>query len=176
MKTSYFPIQTKLITAAGLILMLAASRAWSQLPTFTQITNSPVVTDSGNFVGVAWADFSNTGFQDLLVTGYFGETNIFYHNNGDGTFTRVSAGDPVLDLDYHVGAVAGDYDNDGHPDLFISAGAFSPSATHNKLFHNNGDGTFSSVSGGVVTSQVGHFGPCNWVDYDQDGFLDLFVA
>src|SRR4029077_13864568 len=84
-------------------------------------------------------------------------------------------GDLVTDIDYHTGATVGDYDNDGYLDLLVSAGQQAPTARHNILYHNNGDGTFSRVSGGSVTNQLGYFRANAWTDYDNDGFLDLFV-
>jgi hypothetical protein len=160
------------IVAVAVLCSVLAVRAQS---TFTQITNSPVVNDAGQFVGAVWGDFHNSGFQDLIVCNY-ASTNVYYRNNGDGTFTKISQGEPIADAGYHIGAVAGDYDNDGHLDLCITAGAYAPSAATNRLYHNNGDGTFSLASGTGVTSQPGHFGPGVWADYDNDGFLDLFVA
>ena len=142
--------------------------------TFTQITNAPIATDTGSFLGCAWGDYRNSGFQDLVVCNSPG-TNAYYQNNGDGTFTRITQGNPVQDLNHHLGGVVGDYNNDGHLDLFISVAAFSTTPSYNQLFQNNGDGTFASVSGGVLTNQLGHFGPPSWADYDNDGFLDLFV-
>jgi ASPIC and UnbV/FG-GAP-like repeat len=155
------------------VLSAASAGAHAQA-TFTQITNSPVVSDIGNFQCAVWGDFHHSGFQDLIVTVY-GQTNVYYRNNGDGTFTKISQGEPVRDRDYHVCGGAGDYDNDGNLDLFVTAGAYA-SAARNRLYHGNGDGTFSLVSGGVVTNQLGYFGPGSWADYDNDGFLDLYIS
>jgi len=173
-------MKTKLnFLAVGLLLTAATAAAQ---PTFTQITNGPIATDPGQFVGCVWADFNNHGFLDLLVCNYginggaSPGTNVFYRNNGDGTFTKISQGDPVQDADWHIYAGAGDYDNDGFLDLIVSAGVGAPSARRNILYHNNGDGTFSRVSGGSVTNRLGFFGPALWGDYDHDGFLDLFFA
>jgi hypothetical protein len=152
---------------------LASARAQT---TFTQITTGPIVSDTGNFVGAAWGDFHNSGFQDLILAGYYGQANVYYRNNGGGTFTKISVGDPVQDGDYHVAASAGDYDNDGNLDLVITAGAYAPAPSRNRLYHGTGDGTFSRASGGIVTNQPGQFGPGSWADYDNDGFLDLFIA
>ena len=162
-----------LVLAVGVILTaLASSHAQT---TFTQITNGPIVTDLGQFTRGAWGDFNNDGFLDLFVSGFDNNTNVFYWNNGDGTFTKVTQGDPVQDAGYHTGAAAADYDNDGYLDLVVSAG-LGASATQNMLYHNNGDGTFSRTSGGVVTNQLGYFDACAWADYDNDGFIDLFIT
>jgi hypothetical protein len=156
-----------------IILSAALTRADAQT-TFTQVTNGSIVNDRGNWVGCVWGDFHNSGFLDLVAANYTPGTNAYYQNNG-GTFLKVSQGDPVQDSDYHLGAFAADYDNDGNLDLFVTAGGFA-SASHNRLYHNNGDGSFNRVSGGIVTNQLGYFGPAAWGDYDNDGFVDLYVS
>ena len=157
------------------ILVTALVTAHAQT-TFTQITNGPIVTDLGNWVGCAWGDFHNTGFQDLVVANYSAGTNVYYQNNGDGTFTKVSQGAPVADSDYHIGFVVGDYDNDGHLDLAETSGAFAPTAGQVTLYHNNGDGTFTMADNGSISDIGGHFGAVVWGDFDNDGFLDLFAG
>ena len=162
------------ILAAG--IFLAAVASGSAQTTFTKITTGNIVTDVGAFTRSAWGDFNGDGFLDLFVSNHGGRRNVFYRNNGNGTFTKISLGDPVQDDDYHTGATAADYDNDGHLDLLVSAGVGTPTARRNMLYHNNGDGAFSRVSGGSVTNQLGFFNACTWADYDNDGFLDFFVT
>ena len=88
-----------------------------------------------------------------------------------------SQGDPAQDSSGdHIGAAAADYDNDGNLDLVVTSGVGAPSAQLTILYHNEGNGTFTRVSGGAVTNQPGFFGPCTWADFDRDGFVDLFVA
>ena len=157
------------------VLGAALASAHAQT-TFTQITNGPIVNDTGNFQCPVWADLHHSGFQDLVVTAYGGQNNVYYRNNGDGTFMKILQGNPVQDPDYHVCGGAGDYDNDGSLDLFVTAGAYSPSGSHNRLYHGNGDGTFSLLSGGVLANQLGYFSAGSWADYDNDGFLDLFIS
>ena len=157
-------------------IFLAALTSLHAQTNFTKITAGAIVNDRGFFIGAVWADFDNDGFLDLIVASYNNLTNAYYRNNGDGTFTRITLGDPVVDSDYHTFPAAGDYDNDGSLDLVVSAGVGAPSARHNLLYHNNGDGSFHRVSGGSLTNLTGYFGECAWVDYDNDGFLDLFVT
>jgi tetratricopeptide (TPR) repeat protein len=122
--------------------------------------------------GTAIFDYDNDGYLDILMAASHGGCNL-YHNNGDGTFTDVSIGSG---WDGCVNAFAlnvGDYDNDGNPDVFVSRLGFY--AGDCQLYHNNGDGTFTDV-----TKQAGLevWGPCfttSWIDYDNDGRLDLFI-
>ncbi len=140
-----------------------------------------IVTDIAHHWTAVWADYDNDGWQDCYVVNYFatlpGENNALYHNNGDGTFTK----DPSLvvnnDAATDQSASWGDYDNDGYLDLYTAAytstGAYS---THNYLYHNDGDGTFTFMSG-LQPSIDGNqsFGSA-WLDFNNDGRLDLVVA
>lgn len=163
-------MKTKTLLAIGAFLVTSVSVQCQT--TFTQITNSVIVSDQGNWIGCAWGDFHNSGFLDLVAANLFG-TNAYYENN-NGMFLKISHGDPVQDADYGVGALAADYDNDGNLDLALTSGAFY-SLSRNRLYHGNGDGTFSQASGGVVTNLAAYFGPGAWGDYDNDGFVDLLV-
>jgi hypothetical protein len=153
------------------LIVLAASR--TTVP--AQTTFTKIILDDLGATGCAWGDVNNDGFLDLFLTEYAG-TNVFYLNNTNGTFTKITQGEPVAAADYHVECAWGDYDNDGHLDLLVAAGVFASTARNNLLYHNNGDATLSLVSGGSVTNQLGFFGVCAWADYDNDGFLDFFVG
>jgi len=131
--------------------------------------------------GVAFLDYDGDGLLDIfLVNG--GETpkgkspapikNALYHNLGNGKFEDVAAKAGVDRLPFYgMGVAVGDYDNDGHPDLYITG---SPRAA---LFHNNGDGTFSDVTEKAGVKNEGRWSACAvWFDYDRDGFLDLLVC
>jgi hypothetical protein len=140
--------------------------------TLTRITNDVVALDRGLCSCAAWGDFDNDGFLDLFVAGR-NTTNRLYRNRGDGGFEKITAGlllnNPAGSTIH--GASWGDYDNDGYLDLFI-ANEFG----NNALFHNNGDGTFLQIKSEPMTSETGNKGAVAWVDYDNDGFLDLFVT
>jgi len=110
--------------------------------------------------------------------GMEGETDLLYHNRGDGTFEEVSKKAGVEDPDkyYGLGVTWGDYDNDGWPDLFVA-----DDATPNHLYHNNHNGTFSDdamVAGIAMNSEgqaLGSMG-VTWGDYDHSGRLSMFVT
>jgi hypothetical protein len=159
------------------LLLMGTSTEVRAQSSFKKILTGDIVNDVGNFDDRAWGDYNNDGFLDLFVCNAGpGQTNFLYRNNGNGTFTRITQGDPVADADYHIGSIWGDYDNDGNLDLLVSIGAEAPSARANRLFHNNGDLTFTAVSGGSLSNQFGFFGQGAWADYDNDGLLDLFVT
>ncbi len=127
---------------------------------------------------VSWADYNNDGWADLFVPRWNDLKNKLYKNNGGGTFSEVTAGAIVNDLAWTSGGFWGDYDNDRDQDLFVvnyQIGATAPGNNH--LFRNNGDGTFTknTTAGQVVTIQQ-NGRSANWVDLNNDGFLDLFVC
>jgi hypothetical protein len=136
--------------------------------------------------GVALFDYDGDGLLDIyLVNGaempslvktgpkYY---NRLFHNNGNGTFTDVTERAGVAGKGYGMGVAVGDYDNDGWPDLFLA------NVNGNQLFHNNGDGTFTDVTakagvgGGMLHGRKMWSISAGWLDYNNDGLLDLFVS
>ncbi len=134
--------------------------------------------------GLGVIDFDGDGWPDLYCVN--GATlpqleksdstywNRLYRNNRDGTFTDVTEKAGVAGHGFGIGVAVGDYDNDGHDDLFV-AGVHG-----NQLFHNNGDGTFSDVTqaAGLTSPRLQKLWSiaAAWVDYDRDGKLDLFIS
>jgi len=122
-----------------------------------------------------WADFNNDGFLDVFVNDK-GGVNVFYTNNGNGTFSKVAQGPQVQGADNHALPSWVDYNNDGNFDLLVPVGFGGPSLGHVELFSNTGNGTFTRANAGDLTTQSGYFGLSAWADYDNDGFVDFAVA
>lgn len=179
-------------------------RYWNRLyrqnkdGSFTDVTEAAGLANAGpgNYgMGVAIGDYDNDGFPDLFVTSY--GKNVLYHNNGDGTFSDVTARAGVAGGGWSVSAGFFDYDNDGHLDLFVTrymewdarhskscGGAWQTycppgefPATTNLLYRNRGDGTFEDVSqkSGIAAKKGRALGVA-FADYDDDGFTDILVA
>ncbi len=178
--------------ATALLLLMLAGSGHAQQIQFRDITAQAGIHfthNNGAFgkkylpetmgPGCAFIDYDNDGWPDILLVN--GEnwpghpaavsTPKLYRNNHDGTFSDVTRKAGLAVPMFGLGAAVGDYDNDGHDDLFITA------LGQSHLFHNNGNGTFTEV-----TKAAGLWGPnefstsAAWVDYDRDGKLDLVVA
>src|ERR1700688_2180872 len=136
--------------------------------------------------GVALLDYDNDGYLDIFFTNGAripslakdspDFSNRLYHNNHDGTFTDVTDRAGVKGYGYSVGVAVGDFDNDGFPDIYVTG------VNRNTLYHNNGDGTFTDVTERAGVAGLGPNGrklwsvSAAWIDYDNDGRLDLFVS
>jgi hypothetical protein len=108
--------------------------------TFTQIEQKPFTTDTGYAPSCAWADYDNDGWLDLFVTNFGnGGKNRLYHNNHDGTFTRVTSGSIANDLGSSAGCAWGDYDRDGFLDLFVANAIVGGGSSTDFLYHNDGN-------------------------------------
>ena len=124
----------------------------------------------------SWADFDNDGDLDLYIGNE--QTNPkrrfpcqLFRNNGNETFTDIAAEAGVENFSFTKGVIWGDYDNDRFPDLYVS------NAGHlNRLYHNNGDGTFSDVAWEAGVAQPIDSFPTWFWDYNNDGKLDIYVA
>ncbi len=142
--------------------------------TFTDVTERAGLAGWGPAFTASWVDYDLDGRLDLFVAYNLGSLferktkNTLFHNNGDGTFTDVTDRSGLVTEWPTIGSTWGDYDNDGRPDLFLSN-----SIGRSQLFHNNGDGTFTDVSreSGLDGYAIGSI--CYWIDYDDDGWLDL---
>ena len=140
---------------------------------FTKILNDPIVNYNGYSHGVAWADYDNDGYLDMFVADYFSTRfNHLYRNNGDGTFTDESASTPSLEASSSLIGLWGDYNNDGMIDLFVA----NISGENNSLYKNTGNGNFEKITTGAIVNDGGNSVGASWGDYDNDGYLDLFVS
>jgi len=129
--------------------------------------------------GLAWLDYDNDGWMDLYLVqsgplppapGGEKSRDRLFRNNHDGTFTDVTDKAGLRDTAYGMGAIAGDYDNDGFVDLFVTG------YRGNILYHNNGNGTFTDVTAKAGISAPPWGTSAAWGDLDGDGYLDLFVG
>jgi enediyne biosynthesis protein E4 len=179
------------------------NRLYHQKPdgTFEDVSEAAGVTGTAQNrydMGVAVGDYDNDGFEDLYVTSLGGNT--LYHNTGKASFVDVTPRAGVGGDGWSASAGFFDYDNDGRLDLFVTryvqwsfemnryCGEKKPgyraychpdnfSGTSNLLFHNNGDGTFTDVSNkSGIAAAVGKGLGVAFADYDDDGFVDVYVA
>ena len=149
--------------------------------TFTDVTRAAGLAEPAfPTQAAAWGDFDNDGDLDLYVGN---ESRLrgpsrrgdypsqLFRNNGDGTFTDIALQAGVTNDRYAKGVTAGDYDNDGDLDIYVS------NAGINRLYRNNGDGTFTDVALQLDVHEPQEASFATWFfDYNNDGWLDLFVA
>jgi hypothetical protein len=128
---------------------------------FTQILTGDIATDIANERDGSWGDYDGDGYVDLYTS-----FQKLYHNNGDGTFTKITDSG----INKNGPGTWADYDNDGLPDLFVRS-VTEP----NTIFRNLGNGKFEEVPGlfGDVNKYTWEG---SWADYDRDGDLDVFIA
>jgi len=177
--------QHRPITAGGFVssgpIVFQDAAAPAGLATWTHHMGSP---DKGFIIdtvgsGVALLDYDNDGWLDIyLVNGSTVDAMTgkatpphaaLFHNNHDGTFTDVAAKAGVTNDRWGFGAVVGDFDNDGWPDIYVS------NFGKNRLYRNNHDGTFTDVAEKAGVTLGNWSTGATWGDYDGDGRLDLFV-
>jgi len=131
--------------------------------------------------GIALFDYDNDGWLDIFIVNSWGlsrfpkgeePTNHLYRNNRDGTFTDVTAKANLVRSGWGQGVCVGDYNNDGLMDLFVTYYG------KNVLYRNNGDGTFTDVTreSGLLQVEDHWNSGAAFLDYDRDGYLDLFVS
>jgi len=173
--------------------------------TFSDVSSKSGLSRSVWAAGITVGDYDNDGFDDVFITGW--GQNILFHNNGDGTFSDVTERAGLIHPGnrFGTGCTWIDYDRDGRLDLFVSHYAVfdpkkipprgqDPACNYNgvptlcgpagldrescRLYHNNGDGTFSDVSAqsGILAVKPGYGLTAAATDFDGDGWPDIYVA
>jgi len=141
------------------------------------VTQEAGVSNSGGEGwGTTWGDYDNDGDLDLYVVKERGlggkeSANVLYRNNGNGTFTDVTGEAGVGCRGNSRGCAFGDYDNDGYLDLYVTNSDYQADV----LYRNNGDGTFTDVTGEAGVVHTGWGTGVAFGDYDNDGYLDIYV-
>lgn len=148
--------------------------------TFSQVPNAGGLADATHGVTegtvCSFADYDNDGFMDVAFGGN-GTAEALYRNNGDGTFTDVTDVSGIIARQNSNAIAWGDYNNDGFLDLYVSRGdPAGQGLLGGTLYRNNGNGTFTDVTANAGLDQSTNCWAAIWGDYDNDGFLDLFVA
>jgi hypothetical protein len=157
----------------SLLLLVAGTATASE---FTDISQTAGVADDGLGKGIAFADINNDGLVDLYVSNK-GGANKLYLNQGDGIFTDITAtaGAGIDHPGLTMGSIFGDYDNDGLIDLYLATGG-QYEIEANRLFKNLGNGTFADVTEKAGVGLKSFTYSASFVDYDNDGDLDLYCA
>jgi hypothetical protein len=146
---------------------------------FTRILEGDVATDGGHSYAAAWVDVDRDGALDLFVAnGGLSHTgaNFLYRNRGNDRFEKITEGAIVTEQAGSCGIAWGDYDNDGDADLFVANHGFNPAINNNALYRNDGAWTFTRVTDIAVVEDHQASSTANWMDYDNDGDLDLYVG
>lgn len=145
--------------------------------TFEDVTIAAGLVDPIATQAAGWADYDGDGHVDLYVAGEFDaqrpdrrNRGRLYHNRGDGTFEDVAVRAGVTNDGFGKGIAWGDYNDDGRPDLYVSN-----LGQPNRLYHNQGDGTFIDLAARLHVAEPLDSFACWFWDYDNDGRLDLWV-
>jgi hypothetical protein len=149
--------------------------------TFEDISLAAGVEAPGNSYGMAWGDFDNNGYPDVVIAPCSSAPqNSIKHllrNNGDETFTNVNVGAGVNDSLMSWGVIWLDYNNDGHLDIFIANTEITGRPGHDRLYRNEGNGKFTNatdlagIAGGANEDSYGVAA----ADFDNDGWIDIYV-
>ncbi len=162
-------MKDKIICCVVLFLAVSIVRAQD----FVKVVADPIVSDGRYSEGAAWADINNDGYLDLFVPDlHLTATNQLFINNQDGSFREVTSGPVVSEIGRTSGGYFGDFDNDGDADLFVANYLY----TNNFLYLNDGLGNFTKVVDGDIVNDGSRAFGASIVDYDNDGFLDIYVV
>ena len=139
--------------------------------TFTDVTETAGVGHDGSARGIAWLDYNSDGALDIFVANSNRQSNVLYRSNGDGTFTDVTQESGMSGSGWSEAVVIFDHDNDGAPDIYVVN-----SDGGNRLYENEGDGSFSDVSSLAGVGCAGECVDAVYFDYDGDGYSDIYVV
>jgi len=168
------PEEFKIVGANSDSRLLTDNRQLTTDNYFTDIAPDLKMDKVDGGRGSAWGDYDNDGDLDIVAVGTY-QPHVLYRNNGDGTFTNVAEQAGIADPKGGWGSLFADYDNDGYPDLYITRGGWS-GAAENTLYRNNGDGTFTDVTHTADVADPQSSFCAAWADYDNDGYIDLYIA
>ncbi|HRE39986.1 MAG TPA: FG-GAP-like repeat-containing protein [Ignavibacteria bacterium] len=139
---------------------------------YVKVDTGIAVSETADSRGLNWIDIDNDGDLDIYVTNEVGQNNFLYVNNGSGYFTKNTTSIISNDASNSWSGSWGDYDNDGDQDLFIANHGKRPNA----LYRNEGNFTFTKINSSVINNDSGYHASSSWVDFDNDGDLDIFTT
>lgn len=143
--------------------------------TFSDNVSSPITSDDSPSDGATWGDVDNDGDLDLYVANWWGKQNLFYLNDGAGNFTKKE--DRTLTRGtYSETASWADFNKDGYLDLYVTNSSLNFTGAGNNLATSDGDGRYTDNSANPIVIPRQDSRSINWVDYDNDGDLDLFIS
>ncbi|MCD4817817.1 MAG: FG-GAP-like repeat-containing protein [Candidatus Cloacimonetes bacterium] len=154
-----------------LIILFIINILFLKAEYFTRITTGEIVTDNHKSCGISWHDINDDGFLDIYVSNW-SQNNCLYINDQEGNFTKVLNQNLVEDGKKSYSCYWIDYDNDGLVDLFSP----SDQLQQNLLFHNVGNSEFEQILDGELINLPGHYFGSSWGDYDNDGFIDVYLV
>jgi uncharacterized repeat protein (TIGR01451 family) len=143
--------------------------------TFTKMTSAAgdIVTTTGMYVAASWGDYDNDGDMDIAVSGNLTTSSEIYRNNGNETFTSITATSIGYNNSYDHGITFTDYNNDGYLDLYIT-NYFSTG--YNQFYTNDKNGSFDKQQTATITYNASSSVSSSWADYDNDGDQDVFIS
>ncbi|MGH1361984.1 MAG: fibronectin type III domain-containing protein [Calditrichia bacterium] len=167
---NFLPPRKQFEGCLKLFFILILTSNFIDAQTFTRVNTGDIISDQRGSRGSAWGDYDGDGNVDLFLTD-IDTVNYLYRNNGNGTFSKTISGAIASDLGLSNSASWGDFDNDGDLDLFVAI------RDVDRLFYrNNGNNTFTRITSGTLVTDNTDARGVSWVDYDNDGNLDLFIA
>lgn len=144
---------------------------------FTKVLSGTLVETPKKPYSASWADYNGDGFDDMIIIDNSNYHTSLFTNNGDGTFSENTDNAIYNNDGPSIACSWGDYNNDGNIDLYIcNTGNGGAAASENFLYRNDGNGVFTKITEGLIVNDQGWSLGAAWADYDNDGFLDLYVS